>query len=90
MLSFLVAILHISDIVVFDPVGAKRKFYASINFGIFLSHNNANSFYYYIVALFLSIVATCKYDYSPNLNTMVKKLFVVGVFKMLTNFNKHL
>jgi hypothetical protein len=45
MLSFLVAILHISDIVVFDPVGAKREFYASINFGIFLSHNNANSFY---------------------------------------------
>jgi hypothetical protein len=41
------------------------------------------------VAFFIHVVVIQKYDYNPNMKILVRKLLVVGVFKLLANFNNH-
>jgi hypothetical protein len=50
------------------------------------SHNIVASLCYCSVDRFNHVVVILRYDYKPVLNTIVKKLFVVGTYKPWANF----
>ncbi len=78
---FLVIKLHVPMVCVIENV-----FYA-LSTKMPSSQINFNSLCYCKVSYFILIVTICKYDYSPDHNTMVRKLSIVCVYKLLANFN---
>jgi hypothetical protein len=51
------------------------------------SHVSVNSLLCCKMSCFIPVMAMCRNDWSVNQNIIVKKLSIVGVYKLLVNFN---
>lgn len=53
------------------------------------SHSNVNSLCYFNVFVFILVVIVHKYDCNLDLKTIIKKTSMVGVYRLLVNFNNY-
>jgi hypothetical protein len=60
-----------------------------LGFKMLSSHSNVNSLCHCNVSVFILVGIIHKYDCNLDLKTIIKKTSMVGVYRLLVNFNNY-